>query len=99
MDQYQAINSPASNMEDRSLPGRISDWLNAPFPFYLNDERKNFLLALFISVCVLVGGFDFDPRRAALMALAPSGILAFAAAAYRPTRRFFSGLNIWPSGG
>ncbi len=49
MDQYQAINSPASNMEERSLSGRISDWLNAPFPFYLNDERKNFVLALFIS--------------------------------------------------
>ncbi|MBI3219345.1 MAG: LytTR family transcriptional regulator [Bacteroidetes bacterium] len=49
MDQYQAINSPASNMEERSLSKQLADWLNAPFPFYLNDERKNFLLGLFIS--------------------------------------------------
>jgi DNA-binding LytR/AlgR family response regulator len=52
MDQYQAINSPAVNMEERTLSKRLSDWLNAPFPFYLNDERKNFLLALFISLFV-----------------------------------------------
>ncbi|MCE2994122.1 MAG: LytR/AlgR family response regulator transcription factor [Cyclobacteriaceae bacterium] len=54
MDQFQAINSPAMNAEERTLSQRISDWLNAPFPFYLNDERKNFLLALFISAFVTV---------------------------------------------
>ena len=40
-----------------------------------------FLLAMFIGVSVLVGAFDFDPRRAALIALAPAFVLAFAAAA------------------
>jgi hypothetical protein len=31
---------------------RISDALNAPFPFYLNDDRKNFVLVFMISVFV-----------------------------------------------
>ena len=49
-----------------------------------------FLLVMFIGVAVLVGEFDIDPRRSALLSLAPAIILGVVAAAIRPARRFFA---------
>lgn len=58
-----------------------------------------FTFAMLISVSVLVGAFEFDPRNAALLALPPTVILAFAAAAYGPTRRFLSRAMFLSGGG
>jgi len=38
MENSQALNS----RDTMSVTERFTDWLNAPFPFYLNDDRKNF---------------------------------------------------------
>ena len=51
-----------------------------------------FFLLMFVGVAVLVGAFDIDPRRSALLSLAPAIILGVAAAVIRPTRRFFASM-------
>jgi|GEM_PF-3213503 len=49
-----------------------------------------FWLTLCVGTVILVGGFDFEPRSAALIALAPSVLLAVGAAAARRTRDLFA---------
>jgi DNA-binding LytR/AlgR family response regulator len=48
MDNSQALNSRGT----MSVTERFTDWLNSPFPFYLNDDRKNFLFVTVISAFV-----------------------------------------------
>jgi DNA-binding LytR/AlgR family response regulator len=52
MEQTQAIRSLETTSFGSSLAERFSDWLNAPFPFYLNDDRKNFALVTTLSAFV-----------------------------------------------
>jgi hypothetical protein len=52
MEQTNAIKSSEINSLQGSWTQRFADWLNAPFPFYLNDDRKNFLLVTVISAFV-----------------------------------------------
>jgi DNA-binding LytR/AlgR family response regulator len=52
MEQAQVIKSAETTSFGSSLAERFSDWLNAPFPFYLNDDRKNFLLITTLSAFV-----------------------------------------------
>ncbi|MCA4897835.1 MAG: LytR/AlgR family response regulator transcription factor [Bacteroidota bacterium] len=49
MEQAQTIKSSSLN---GSITERMADWLNQPFPFYLNDDRKNFLLITILSLFV-----------------------------------------------
>jgi LytTr DNA-binding domain len=49
MEQAQAVKSPSFS---GALTERIADWFNEPFPFYLNDDRKNFLLVTVLSAFV-----------------------------------------------
>lgn len=48
MENLQALNSSGS----MSVSARFTDWLNSPFPFYLNDDRKNFLFVTVMSAFV-----------------------------------------------
>jgi hypothetical protein len=48
MENSQALNSSGS----MSVSERFTDWLNSPFPFYLNDDRKNFLFVTVMSAFV-----------------------------------------------
>lgn len=48
MENSQALNSGNS----MSLSDRLTDWLHTPFPFYLNDDRKNFLFVTVMSAFV-----------------------------------------------
>jgi hypothetical protein len=52
MEQTQAVKSSEINSQQVSWTQRFGDWLNAPFPFYLNDDRKNFLLVTVLSAFV-----------------------------------------------
>jgi DNA-binding LytR/AlgR family response regulator len=52
MEQTQTITSAENSSFGGSFAGRLSDWLNSPFPFYLNDDRKNFLLITILSAFV-----------------------------------------------
>jgi DNA-binding LytR/AlgR family response regulator len=52
MEQTQVIKSLETTSFGSSVAERFSDWLNAPFPFYLNDDRKNFLLVTTLSAFV-----------------------------------------------
>jgi|694.fasta_scaffold18291_2 hypothetical protein len=49
MEQAQTIKSSSLN---GSITERMADWFNEPFPFYLNDDRKNFLLVSVLSLFV-----------------------------------------------
>jgi DNA-binding LytR/AlgR family response regulator len=53
MEQAQAIESSETSLEG-SYTNRFSDWLNTPFPFYLNDDRKNFFLVITLSAFVTI---------------------------------------------
>ncbi len=52
MVQSQVVKSSEINSQQVSWTQRFGDWLNAPFPFYLNDDRKNFLLVTVLSAFV-----------------------------------------------
>jgi DNA-binding LytR/AlgR family response regulator len=70
MEQMQAIKSSRSYFNG-SINERFSYWLNQPFPFYLNDERKNFVLVCVVSAFVTIflylfktnSEFDFEDLR------------------------------------
>ncbi|MCX7359400.1 MAG: hypothetical protein NT015_14820 [Alphaproteobacteria bacterium] len=55
-------------------------------------------LTLFVGVTIFTGAAGIDPRAAALDALAPSALVAAAAAGYTPSRRFFARLIFWSGG-
>ena len=59
MEHMHTLKSSETTPLDVSLTGRLSGVLNAPFPFYLNDDRKNFVLISVISVFVWVFLFLF----------------------------------------
>jgi hypothetical protein len=46
------IRASQATLSQKTGSGTIGTSLNAPFPFYLNDERKNFFLVFVISVFV-----------------------------------------------
>ena len=48
MEQMQAIKTSESS----ALTVDLTNWLNRSFPFYLNDEKKNFVLASFCGAFV-----------------------------------------------
>jgi hypothetical protein len=50
----QTLKSVHSTSIEETTESRVSAWLNQPFPFYLNDDRKNFVLVFFISAFVTV---------------------------------------------
>jgi len=50
--QSQVVKSSEINSLQGSWMQQFADWLNAPFPFYLNDDRKNFLLVTVLSAFV-----------------------------------------------
>lgn len=52
MEQTQVVKSSEINSLQGSWTQRLVDWLNTPFPFYLNDDRKNFLLVTVLSAFV-----------------------------------------------
>ncbi len=52
MVQSQVVKSSEINSQQVSWTQRFGDWLNAPFPFYLNDDRKNFLLVTVLNAFV-----------------------------------------------
>ena len=52
-----------------------------------------FSLSMFIGVSVLAGAAHLDPRAAAIDMLIPAVLISAAAAAFRPTRRFFSSIT------
>lgn len=49
-------------------------------------------LTLFVGTSVMVGAFDFEPRRAALIAAGLAALLGARGASFGPTRRSFAGL-------
>lgn len=51
-------------------------------------------LTLFVGTSVMVGAFDFEPRRAALIAAGLAAVLGVLGGSFGPTRRFFAGLVI-----
>jgi hypothetical protein len=59
MEQTQAVKSSEIKSLEGSWAQRFGDWLNAPFPFYLNDDRKNFLLVTVLSAFVTLFLFLF----------------------------------------
>ena len=52
MEQTQVVKTSEINSMRSPWSQQLSAWLNAPFPFYLNDDRKNFCLVAVISVFV-----------------------------------------------
>ena len=48
----QVLKSVENTSIDEKVENRVSAWLNQQFPFYLNDDRKNFVLVFFISIFV-----------------------------------------------
>jgi len=49
MNGSNAVDSRALTTDVEERPNRLKDLLNAPFPFYLNDDRKNAVLVVAIS--------------------------------------------------
>ncbi len=64
---------------------RLTDWLNTPFPFYLNDDRKNFVLVtvlsgfvtLFLYLFKTESEFGFANQLEWLHGLVTFGVLLF----------------------
>ncbi len=85
MEQTQTIKTSENDLVEGSWTQRFLDWLNAPFPFYLNDDRKNFLLVSVISVFVTLflylfkteSDFPFANELGWLHGLITFGVLLF----------------------
>ncbi len=58
MDQPQTMSAGIPSLYQRSV-GNLLNRLNMPFPFYLNDDRKNLMLVSVISVFVTVFLYAF----------------------------------------
>lgn len=65
MENMQAIKS--REIDTESYSNRVGQWLHSPFPFYLNDERKNFGLIVSVSLFVTVFLYFFRTETTALI--------------------------------